>query len=138
MRILVLTLNYAPEPTGFAPHATALAEYMAGQGHAVTVVTGFPFAPQWRRWPEYRRVFCSQSVKNGLTLKRVSHFVPKRPGSVSQRVAMEASFCVAAAAVLLPTLLKPHERPDAVLYIGAQPAIAMLARGIAAFGRVPY
>jgi colanic acid biosynthesis glycosyl transferase WcaI len=134
----ILTLNYAPEPTGFAPHATALAEYLARQGHAVTVVTGFPFAPRWRRWAEYRGAFSSQVVQKGVTLRRVSHFIPKRPGTVWQRVAMEASFCLAAAAVLLPALLNRRSRPDAVLYIGAQPAIAMLARGIATLTRVPY
>jgi glycosyltransferase involved in cell wall biosynthesis len=138
MRLWVLSLNYAPEPTGFAPHATALAEYLAARGHEVTVVTGFPFAPRWRRWPEYRGVFSSQAVHNGVAVRRVSHFVPRRPGSLWQRVAMEASFCAAAAAMLWPKLLHRRQRPDAVLYIGAQPAIAMLARGIAALSRAPY
>ena len=27
-RLLILSLNYAPEPTGFAPHTTALAEHL--------------------------------------------------------------------------------------------------------------
>ena len=138
VRLWIFSLNYAPEPTGFAPHATALAEYMAGKGHAVTVVTGFPFAPRWRRWPEYQGVFSSQTVHNGVTLRRVSHFIPRRPGSIWQRVAMEASFCVAAAAVLAPRLMNRREKPDVVLYIGAQPALAMLARVIARVCGVPY
>jgi colanic acid biosynthesis glycosyl transferase WcaI len=55
-----------------------------------------------------------------------------------QRVAMEASFCVSALLMLSPQLLNPRTRPDALLYIGAQPALAMLARWIAAFTGVPY
>ena len=138
VRLWFLSLNYAPEPTGFAPHATALAEYMAARGHEVTVVTGFPFAPRWQRWPEYRGVFSSETLQNGVTLRRISHFVPRRPGSLWQRIAMEASFCLAAAGVLWHRLLNGRQRPDAVLYIGAQPSIAMLARAIAAFSGAPY
>ena len=137
-RLWILSLNYAPEPMGFAPHATALAEYLAERGHHVTVITGFPFAPQWKRWPEYRGVFSSQAIENKVAVRRVSHFIPRRAGAMSQRVAMEASFCLAAALVLLPQLLNRRARPDAVLYIGAQPALAMLARWIGAVTRVPY
>jgi len=138
MRILVLSINYAPEPAGFAPHATALAEYLAERGHDVTVITGFPFAPRWKRWPEYRRVFSSHAFEKNVAVRRVSHFIPRRAGSMWQRVAMEASFCLAAAAVLSPTLLNRRARPDAVLYIGAQPALAMLARWIGSVMHVPY
>jgi colanic acid biosynthesis glycosyl transferase WcaI len=51
---------------------------------------------------------------------------------------MEGSFCLTAAGALAPTLLNARTRPDAVLYVGAQPAIAMLSRVIAATLRVPY
>ena len=137
-KLWILSLNYAPEPTGFAPHATALAEYLAKRGHNVTVVTGFPFAPRWERWPGYRRVFSSQAIENKVAVRWVSHFIPRRAGAMWQRVAMEASFCLAGAIVLAPKLLNRCDRPDAVLYIGAQPALAMLARWIGAVTRVPY
>jgi glycosyltransferase involved in cell wall biosynthesis len=137
-RLWILSLNYAPEPTGFAPHATALAEYLAQRGHDITVITGFPFAPGWKRWPEYGRAFSSQTIENKVAIRRVSHFIPRRAGAMWQRVAMEASFCLAAAVVLSPRLLHQRARPDAVLYIGAQPALAMLARWIGAVTRAPY
>ena len=44
MDVLVLTLNYAPEQTGFAPHVTALCEHLVKRGHVVTALTGFPFS----------------------------------------------------------------------------------------------
>jgi colanic acid biosynthesis glycosyl transferase WcaI len=138
VKLLVLSINYWPEPTGFAPHTTAIAEHMVNAGHEVTVLTGFPFAPRWRRWPEYRREFVRREVVNGVHLVRITHFIPRKPGSVWQRLAMEASFTASGTAALLRTLFDRRRTPDAVLYVGAQPAIAMLARAIAAAARVPY
>jgi colanic acid biosynthesis glycosyl transferase WcaI len=134
----IFTLNYSPEPTGFAPHAAALAEYFAAHGHQVTVLTGFPFAPRWKRWAEYRGAFIQTKIENGVNLTRVSHFIPRQPGSSWQRMLMEASFCLAAFAAVGPRLLRRKTRPDAVLYIGAQPAIAMLARTIGWLSGAPY
>ena len=137
-KLWIFSLNYSPEPTGFAPHATALAEYLADRGHDVTVMTGFPFAPRWKRWPAYRRLFSSQAIEKKVTVRRVSHFIPRRPGAMWQRIAMEVSFCLAAAVALSPMLVNRQTRPDAVLYIGAQPALAMLARWIGAVTGAPY
>jgi colanic acid biosynthesis glycosyl transferase WcaI len=137
LKLLILSLNYSPEPTGFAPHTTALAEHLAGQGHSVTAVTGFPFAPRWARWPEYRRRFITRGMINGVRVVRVSHFIPRRPGSALQRILMEGSFAATALVALLPRLATDR-RFDAVLYVGAQPAIAWLARIVAALQRAPY
>ncbi len=76
----------SPEPTGFAPHATALAEHLARTaGYDVTVVTGFPFAPRWKRWLELEYAGRVSSVKCGRTASgsgacRTSS--RRRPGSV--------------------------------------------------------
>ena len=131
----MVSLNYAPEPTGFGRHVSALAELVASHGHQVTVLTGFPFSPRWRRWPEYRgrRILCAQV--SGVDVIRASHFVPWRPGSALQRIWMEASFCVMAA-IIVSTRLR--RRPDVVLYCGAQPSLAMFARGLARWWRTPY
>ena len=42
MKLLILGLNYAPEPVGIGPFTAGLAEGMAARGHAVTVVAGQP------------------------------------------------------------------------------------------------
>lgn len=136
-RFFIVTINYAPEPSGFAPHATAFARYLAKQGHHVSVFTGFPFAPRWRRRDEDRGRLCATEREGNLTVHRVTHFIPRRPSSAVQRVAMEGSFSVAALAPILAAILKAG-RPDAVVYIGAQPALAMLARVIAVLMRRPY
>jgi colanic acid biosynthesis glycosyl transferase WcaI len=136
-RIAIFSLNYSPEPTGFAPHITALAEHLAANGHAVTVVTGFPFAPRWARWPEFRGQLFRSEIVNAVKLVRVSHFIPRRPGSVLQRLLMEGSFSISGLIAIAPRLLLGRKF-DEIVYIGAQPAIAWLARIVAAFQRAPY
>jgi colanic acid biosynthesis glycosyl transferase WcaI len=137
IRLLIISLNYAPEPTGFAPHTTALAEFLAVEGHDVAVITGFPFAPRWVRWPEYRGRFMQRDRVNRVDLVRIAHYIPSRPGSAIQRILMEGTFaCVGFFAAI--RILMSKGKCDGILYTGAQPAIAWLARMLAAIMSVPY
>ena len=136
-RLFIISINYAPEPTGFAPHAAALAAYLAGRGHDVSVFTGFPFAPMWTRRAEDRGQLFRTETKDGATVYRLTHFSPRRPSSTLQRILMEGSFSASALPVVLAAAMRGG-RPDALLYIGAQPALAMFTRLVSAlFGR-PY
>ena len=136
-RFFIVTINYAPEPSGFAPHATAFVQHLAGRGHDASVFTGFPFAPQWRRREEDRGRLFSRERAGNLTVHRVTHFIPRRPSSAAQRIVMEGSFCVTGLLAIVFAVLRSG-RPDAVVYIGAQPALAMLARLVARLARRPY
>jgi len=136
-RLFIISINYAPEPTGFAPHAAAMAAHLAGRGHDVSVFTGFPFAPVWRRQAEDRGQLYRVERKDGATVYRLTHFIPRRPSSAVQRILMEGTFSGVALPAAIAAAFRGG-RPDALLYIGAQPALAMITRIIAAlFGR-PY
>lgn len=136
-RFFIVTINYAPEPSGFAPHVTAFAQHLAGHGHDVSVFTGFPWAPAWHRRAEDRgRLFATEHDGN-LTIHRLTHFIPRRPSSAVQRILMEGSFSVVGFVALVAAMLK-RGRPDAFIYVGAQPALAMLLRIVAALVRRPY
>ena len=136
-RIFIFSINYAPEPTGFAPHAAALAAYLARRGHEVSVFTGFPFAPEWQRRTADRGQFFRVERTDGATVYRLTHFIPRRPSSAVQRILMEGTFSLFALPAAIWAATRGG-RPDALLYIGAQPALAMITRLIAAlFGR-PY
>jgi glycosyltransferase involved in cell wall biosynthesis len=136
-RLFIISINYAPEPTGFAPHASALAAHLAGRGHDVSVFTGFPFAPVWHRRAEDQGRLYRVERKDGVTVYRLTHLIPRRPSSAVQRILMEGTFSLSALPATIAAAIRGG-RPDALLYIGAQPALAMLTRIIAAlFGR-PY
>ena len=136
-RLFIVSINYVPEPTGFAPHAAALAAHLAKRGHDVSVFTGFPFAPVWKRRAEDRGQFVRTERTDGVTVHRLTHFIPRRPSSAAQRILMEGTFSLLALPAAIAAAARGG-RPDALLYIGAQPALAMLTRIIAAlFGR-PY
>lgn len=137
MNLLVLSINYAPEPTGFAPHVTDLCEYLASQKHGVTVLTGFPFAPYWKRYDSdsYSGKFFTVETVNGVKLVRFTHFIPRKPSSTLQRTFMEGTFCLLAGLILIKLA---RSQWDVVLYVGAQPSLAMLARIIGNMKKIPY
>jgi len=136
-RLFIISINYAPEPTGFAPHAAALAAFLAARGHDVSVFTGFPFAPVWKRRAEDRGQFARTEHTDGATVHRLTHFIPRRPSSALQRILMEGTFSLLALPAAIAAAIRGG-RPDALLYIGAQPALAMLTRMIAGLFRRPY
>lgn len=107
-RILIVGLNYAPERTGIAPYTTALSEYLARDGWAVRVLTGFPHYPEWRVHPAYegRQV---DEERRGVSIRRLRHFVPRRSSDLG-RLRMELSFGGRA-------ILQPLGNPDVVLCV---------------------
>jgi colanic acid biosynthesis glycosyl transferase WcaI len=135
MNLLMLSINYSPEPTGFAPHVTDLCEYLASKRHNVTVLTGFPFAPYWSRYRGYARRFVKFETINDVQLVRLTHFIPRKPSSTLQRICMEGTFCLVAGMIFM-RLSRSHF--DIVLYVGAQPSLAMLARIIGNVKKIPY
>jgi colanic acid biosynthesis glycosyl transferase WcaI len=74
-RILMLTQFYAPEKIGSAPVMTSIAEWLAAQGHYVTVLTARPHYPEMRVAPEYRLGNRDRETVNGVTVRRL----PIRP-----------------------------------------------------------
>lgn len=118
MRILVISLNYAPEPTGIAPYSTGLAEGLAARGHDVRVITGIPHYPEWRNYTGVRALR-STSLVNGVTVTRLRHYVPAG-GTGARRALLEASFAAAVAAT-------PWGEPDVVIAVSPSLAAASVA-----------
>ena len=91
LRITLWGINYAPELTGIAPYNTMLAEWLAAQGHDVSVVSTFPYYPAWKKRAEDRGKFYRKEGVNGVTLYRVWHYVPEKV-SAAKRMIHEASY----------------------------------------------
>ncbi|GLZ51853.1 glycosyltransferase family 4 protein [Actinomycetospora sp. NBRC 106378] len=135
LNVLILGLNYAPEPTGIAPYTTGTARFLADAGHHVHVVTGLPHYPHWEVARPYRnlRGAVLHERDGDVRITRVDHPVPADPTGAG-RIAMEAAFALRAGLVRT-------RRPDvvlavspALLTVGA--ALRWRARG-AALGVVP-
>ena len=52
-RLTIIGINYAPESSGIAPYAAALAQGMTTLGWQVKVITGYPSYPQWQVYDGY-------------------------------------------------------------------------------------
>jgi len=51
MRILIYGIHFHPEPIGIGKYTGEMADWLAGRGHEVRVVTAPPFYPHWRAFP---------------------------------------------------------------------------------------
>lgn len=90
MKIAIVGINYAPEPTGIAPYTTGLANGLAERGHQVVVLTGHPHYPYWKRSAPSAQ-FRSAEAIDDVRVQRYKHLVPQSH-SWFRRAAMELLF----------------------------------------------
>lgn len=90
MKVLVIGINYAPEPTGIAPYTAGLAAGLVREGVQVRVITGYPHYPQWRVADGYSGSSRDETI-DGARVRRVRHYVPRNPALVNRAV-MELIF----------------------------------------------
>jgi colanic acid biosynthesis glycosyl transferase WcaI len=115
-RILIVGLNYAPEPVGIGPYTAGLAEALAARGHAVRAVVGKPYYPQWRSYPGFARGWV-RARENGVDLTRCPHYVPAEPSGL-KRVLHLASFALSALVPALCAVVRRRkQRPQLVIAI---------------------
>jgi colanic acid biosynthesis glycosyl transferase WcaI len=114
MKILIHSLNYAPEVTGIGKYNAEMGEWLAERGHEVRVVTAPPYYPMWEVGEGYsNRTYRHEQVA-GTDVWRCPLFVPKRP-SGAKRLVHLASF----AASSFPVMLRQVSwRPDVVMVTG--------------------
>lgn len=121
--VLIVGINYAPEPTGIAPYTTRMAEHLARSAASVTVLAGLPCYPAWRVEPDFAGHRRIDEKLNGVDLIRLRHHVPVRQTAL-RRGAYEASFMAHVALTRLP------QEPDVV--IAVTPALG----GVVAASRI--
>lgn len=108
LRIAVLGINYAPEEIGIGRYTTDMACALAARGHAVEVIAGKPYYPQWQVPAAWRGGGWRRSVERGVAITRCPHYVPAEPTGM-RRIVHLASF---AAAALPPALRLAARRRD--------------------------
>jgi colanic acid biosynthesis glycosyl transferase WcaI len=127
MNILIVGLNYSPEPVGIGPYTAGMARWLVEAGHSVTVVCGKPYYPAWKLDPAYAGGGIKRSVEDGVSVIRLPIYVPSNPNG-RRRLLHHASFAARALPVVLAEGRK--QRPDVV--IGIAPSLVSLTAARAA------
>lgn len=114
MKLLLVSMNFAPEPTGIGKYSGEMAHALAARGFDVRVVCAPPYYPQWQVQPGHRSgVYDVRDEAPGLRVIRCPLWVPASPSGIGRLLHM-ASF----AASSLPVLLaQARWRPDVVLVV---------------------
>jgi colanic acid biosynthesis glycosyl transferase WcaI len=91
MKILVASINFAPEHGGIGVYSTDLPVFFAEHGHSVTMVTGFPFYPNWRKSDGDKGKILASEDYRGVKVLRGYLYVPRNVTTL-RRIAHELSF----------------------------------------------
>ena len=108
-KVLVASINFAPDHAGIGVYATDFPVYLAEQGERVTMVTGFPYYPRWRKNPEDAGKLLARENYHGVEVLRGYLFVPRHV-SAATRLWHEVTFCLFAAVNFLRA-----GRPDVIV-----------------------
>ena len=77
-KLLILTTNYWPEPTGIAVYTTDLAEYLNKDYFEVTVLTSLPHYPWWKIPSEFAHLAEGVSQHESVIVVRAKHLIPSK------------------------------------------------------------
>lgn len=79
-KIVIIGINYYPEDSAIGLYSTQKAEYLVSKGFEVSVITGFPYYPQWKIREDYKQksYFFKEEI-NGVKVYRSKQYVPTNP-----------------------------------------------------------
>lgn len=113
MRLLILSLNYAPEEIGIAVYSAGMARFLAARGHDVRVIAAKAYYPQWRVAPGQGRGW-QTTTEAGVKITRCPLYVPQRPSGM-RRLLHHLSFALSAAIPLLWNAIR--HRPQVMVAV---------------------
>lgn len=112
-KILIIGLNFHPEPTGIGKYSGELAAYLARQGHAVRVITTSPYYPHWQVQPGYHAGRYQKETWQEVEIQRCPLWVPRHPTGPTRLIHL-ATFALSSLPALAAQL---RWKPAAVLCI---------------------
>ena len=124
-RILFIGGNYYPEPIGIGKYNGEMIDMLAREGHHCTVITSYPYYPQWKVQQPYssKPVWFKKEVKKvagnhaapAIQLYRCPQYIPTRPTGKA-RMLLDLSFCLSAF-LLVVCLLFFKRKYDLVIVV---------------------
>jgi colanic acid biosynthesis glycosyl transferase WcaI len=128
-RLLVVSLNYAPDLTGIGKYVSEMTEWLAARNVAIRVVTAPPYYPAWTVQSGYSSFRYRREDVAGARTYRCPLWVPRRPRGLT-RILHLLSFAVSSLPVILWQALA--WRPQVVFVVepplGAVPGAWLAAR----------
>jgi colanic acid biosynthesis glycosyl transferase WcaI len=124
-RVLLIGGNFAPEPTGIGKYNGEMMKWLASNGYDCTVITSYPYYPQWKVQEPYERVKSwyrkeelpvPAAVNGGgrLQIHRCPQYVPAKP-SGAKRIMLDFSFALSAFFKVMQLL--PKKKFDVVIAV---------------------
>ncbi len=129
MKIVLVSMNFAPELTGIGKYSGEMVDDLVARGHEVKVVCAPPYYPTWKVQGDYASsAYRTEQPKPGLTIHRCPVWIPKRLSGVKRLIHL-ASFALSALPVMLWLAMW---RPQVVFAVApalfCAPAAWLLAR----------
>ncbi|MBU3028342.1 WcaI family glycosyltransferase [Zobellia galactanivorans] len=111
-RILYIGYNFSPELTGIGKYSGEMMEWLAQAGHDCSVITSYPYYPQWEVQEPYTKKrfgFLKETTDypsgGRLRVYRCPMYVPKQPSGL-KRILSDFSFFASALLLLVVFFFK--------------------------------
>jgi colanic acid biosynthesis glycosyl transferase WcaI len=126
MHVLIVSLNYAPEPTGIGLYSGGLAQALNTRGHKVKVIAAKPHYPQWRVVDGHHAWTWETRDESGVSVTRCPAYIPANVSGL-KRIIHYASFALSSCIPILSHVI--GRRPDIVINVapslGTAPTILL-------------
>lgn len=113
-RILLIGGNFYPELTGIGKYNGEMIDWLAMHGNTCTVITTYPYYPEWKiKFPYKSKSYwfskefkeTSRGAVNPIKIYRCPHFVPANPSGLT-RILSDISFFVSSTVMVFILLFK--------------------------------
>lgn len=114
MHILIVSLNYAPEPTGIGLYSGGLANELHRRGHKVKVIAAKPHYPQWRIFDGFSNWTWDRRNEDGVSVTRCPSYIPENVTGL-KRILHYMSFAASSFIPMVAYII--GRKPDIVINI---------------------
>jgi colanic acid biosynthesis glycosyl transferase WcaI len=104
-KVLIIGINFFPEPTGIGKYTSEMAFALVEKGLDVSVITGYPYYPQWKVAEGYNNLKYSKETIRNVKVTRCPLYVPSSL-SGGKRMLQDLVFFITSMVSLLGKMLK--------------------------------
>ncbi len=131
-KVLLYSINFAPELTGIGKYNGEMVHWLTARGYEVRVVTAPPYYPQWQVPAGYSPVRYAREQWHGAQVWRCPVYVPRRVTGM-KRLLHLMSFAISSLPVLVGQMFW---RPDLCLVVEPPIVVSPMALLLAKLFRV--